>query len=747
MTTYSIGFNGTNVTMNGSSNNKNIPLTDLLMNDGKSPNATNVAEFTRDQSIVNYFDSIKDGTGKETLIELNIYPGASDRSGNYPQYNGDRGIHAIEYDILKARIYNLKRTGWLKLKKGHQLDPPKEYDEVMWESGLGQEVFITTPVVVRKTFGSFIDPLSKTAGLVWPPPENTLDIQPSFMNFIGFGPSSIVAKAKSIMSDPKIDDYSYTMTIKCGDACETKSCVLNDTSNRVDLYTRGNNIKNNIVNKSGNSDEKVKYVVVKEWGDKVQVIIYIIYYFLYAVPKELSVAMLTCDMVVFITCLTFQALCIYTGVLSHERLDLLTQDLSSDQKDALNEQKEQKHYSIVEYLPKNKFEQAIININMKIRKIIEENGFFIRSIETLIHHSKTEIQVGSQKYIFREEFYELCLHDINTIQGNANTNGNTLLETWKTTFSSEVNKTDENLDRLYIDLKKFESQHLLVPFIKIKKGTKNGLTLLSTKSYTAQLPCVNQKPSFANSTESFQVLAAKNYRDTTTASAGGMRGGSRLTEHDINFKTFVEDDDARYPYTFDSSNDPDYNPIKDSYSIDLLEILNHHFNNTLKLIPNKEYIEDGIYTLFVYNSYLNGAGIIDFNEKTLNILLHFYDLTTEGTIIAQLTQLAVAKGSESPRGPSSNDGYFALSPYRDPEENYPIIRTSSSEKRGRDYEPEEGISKWFKFGGSKRKNRTIKKEKKTNKKTRNNKKNIHNKTIKKHRKNKRKSIKKLKIKN
>jgi len=749
MTTYSISFDGQAeavilVSSNGPNDpnpvNKNIPLNELLMNDGTY--ATDINNFTRDQSILNYFDSIKDGTNPATLQQLNIYPLAASSSQGYPPYNigNDKSIHIIEDNILRTRKYNLHRTTWLKLKRGHELDPKKDYNEIMWESGLGHSVFINLLGQVRKTFGSFIDPLSKTAGGVWPLPGVSLNIDESFMRFMGFGNSRITATA--IDND---DNYTYNMNIGCGNSCQQPPCILNNNS-PVNKYTLGNDNKKNELNKSGNGSEKIKYIVIKEWGDKLQVIIYIMYYFLYASISNIMVAMITCDMVVFITCLNFQALCIYNGALSGERLDLLTEDLSNDQKNALQLEIDKRHYSILEYKPQDKFQESINKIQMTITNINRENSFFIQSIERLIANPDTGITVGSQKYIFKKEFYENCLNDINAINSEMNTDGEDLSNYWTARFGVETNKTDYELDTLYKDLKSFESQHLLVPFIKIKKGTNNKLTLLSTKSYTAQLPCVNRKPSFNNSTETFQVLAIRTYK----VNFGGkiMRGGSAIKPEDIDYKTFVQDDDSEYPYIFDLSNEKDlawYDEKSDigidinrvmkntRYSFDLLKRLNKTFDNTLtKIFKNFEkneeikkyfqnnkrsisFFDDGLYTMFVYYSYLNGTGICDFDNNILVKLLHLYDLYDSVDIFTYIFE---------ERGRSINPGSSRSRNNRSRSRS----RNNRSRSRSRNNRPripnvfaEISNRRSISFGGKKRKTRHITKTPKMQK-TRKNKK-------------------------
>ena len=722
MATYSISFDGARNIVIISYNSGEIikmPLDQLLMKDGSKP--TKSADFIRDQSILNYYDCIKDGTNPRTLEDLNLFPQAATANGTYPVYTG---LVTLENSILNARKYNLTLTTWLKLKKGHELDPKiQRYTSVFKESGLGYETFMNPGVNVKKTFGSFIDPLSKTDGDVWPPIRDELRIEPTFMNLMGFGMSSISARADDN------NNFRYEMTIGCGNACRSSPCKLSDF--KVDKkYTLGNANKKSELNKSGNAIEKIKYIIVKEWGDKLQVFIYVMYSYL----NESGLAtMLTCDMVVFITCLIFATACIYTGALSDERLQLLTENLQGKQKEFLENQIAQRHYSIVEYISGDKFDQAINEIKYKTDKVIAENDFFIRSIETLQKKPNTRIHVGSQSYVFKEDFYTRCFTDITEIQYNANKKIIEILTKWQKEFETETNKTDDNLNRLYNELKLFESHHLLVPFIKIK-GKSNELMLLGTKSYTAQLPAVNSKNSFDGSIASFQVLAVKDYRNTIHPIGGGvMRGGNSLKKADINYLNFVQDDDQSYPYTYDFPNennlcydniDPEIGihpgiNLDEIYSYkeeDLLKVLTNSFNETMKRLPEVylEYLENTIYTLFVYNSYLNGTAVIVFTEEILIQLYESYKLEDEELEYLErerISQLeALERKNRLARGtPDSPSG----------------VDTSFSQEEG---------------GGSKikRKKLTRKKQKKLNKKTKN-KKYKRVKTIKKNRKNHKKT--------
>jgi hypothetical protein len=653
--TSSIRFDQLNVVISGLNKEVAIPLSDLLMNNGEI--VDNAVSFKKDQSVLNYYDCIKDGTNPATLQQLNIYPDAG--ANGYPVYNSsDKGLHIVENKILEARRYNLTLTAWLKLKKGHELDPKKDYNVIFKESGLGYEPIINGTPTIIKTFGSFIDPLSKTNGQVWPPDGNKLLIEESFMNLMGFGDSKIEAEAINNGLS-----YDYNMFINCGNGCSP--CKLNFFE-KDKKYTLGNNIKKIALNETSNASEKVKYIIIKEWGDKLQVIIYIMYSKL---NETIVATMLTCDMVVFITCLVFQTACIYTGALSDDRLNLLMKDLEGEQSEFLKSQLEKRHYSIVEYKPGNKFEQALNEINLKTDKVIMENNFFIESIKILVDNSDTPIMVGQQKYVLDQDFYISCLKDITVIQTDAVTNKISLFNQWKDFFSNESNKNDDTLSNLYKSLKIFESQHLLVPFIKIKKGTTNTLTVLSTKSYSAQLPCVNTKKSFGNSKETFQVLALKNINRNYNANI--MRGGGVFPTEEINFNTFVADDDEMmlYNYTYDVSDEEkiDFKNINPEIGINpdrrmneeenvntknLLEELNNSFDKTMRDRINEK---DTYYTLFVYNSYINGCGITDFNMQTYDTLSKFYELEIGDEEIMEVVDTEQEIAIAEPRSKRSRD--------------------------------------------------------------------------------------------
>jgi len=252
--------------------------------------------FIVEQQTLNFLDSVKDGLDQAArtrgiLNGLNIYPRALEAR------NTQDNLHIYEDNLMNQVISNLSQTTWTKL---HTLAANYRIsvEKYLWESGLGGDNFIEHPgqavqpgvaydVNSTITFGSFIDPLNKP-GTAWPPIGEIIHLTPSFMEGMGFGESSI--EATTVVNNT----YTYNMNIRCGNRCSPQAgCSLigvDGVHNNPEYFT-GNDTKNTFMNIAGHAAEKTKYMVIKEWGDKIQVIIY---YMLNKINP--SSVMSTCDM-------------------------------------------------------------------------------------------------------------------------------------------------------------------------------------------------------------------------------------------------------------------------------------------------------------------------------------------------------------------------------------------------------------------------------------------------------------------
>jgi hypothetical protein len=501
MVNYKIDFDRTNTIFSADGIQKPlVPIGNFKLNDGKAP--SNADDFERDQQIVNFLDSVKDGTNKFQLTELGIYPLAGPP---YPSFPAD--LKHIEETILKSVSSQLEHTTWIKVKKGSVLDKPKPYQHCFWESGLGFESFFEKPGDVNtiKTFGSYIDPLEKqNAKTVWPKIGDSIEITPNFMKLVGFGEGSEL-KAKTRTNK----EFDYTMTIGCGTEClPLNACVIKHTDTDLDptKYFAGNNTKTILLKSSVGSDEKVKTIVVKEWGDKMQVLIYLMY------SKHNSgetFMMITCDMVVFMLCINMGVPCIYTGAYNPPNSTF---------------DKTKKYYSILEYNPGSATRESFFKkYNDKLARIINENENFEKCVQSLVDHPDTPIYVQDQPKTFQVEFYQGILADIQEIMA--------AMPLPKPLIPRDTGAVDpEFLSQIQKDIDDLDKEHLLAPMFKIKKGINpKQIIMLMTRSYLGSkgatmdkpnvLTAIRNRPKVANpekeSKKSFYDIGNTHFKVTT----------------------------------------------------------------------------------------------------------------------------------------------------------------------------------------------------------------------------------------
>jgi hypothetical protein len=428
-----------------------------------------------DQKEVNYLDAIKDGTNVSQLDALEIYFKADKR--NKPQFPAD--LHDYEGKLLVQNKNNLIRTTWLKTKKNSNLNLIQSH-YVFWESGLGYDSFIEDqlPEAQRNlasvvTFGSYIDPLSKP-GNTWPPNRgDTIIITENFMEQFGFGKSRV--EAKTITPDVTNGKaFHYTMKIACGNGCTADPwCIMshngdvkNNDSN--DFYFKGNKAKNNFVKGGGvTTADKSKLIVAKGWGDKVQVMIYYMFYCLKKRERKTAI-MITCDFVVFCFCITLSIPCVYTGIYSRGG------DIEHKVIDAVIPGKS--YYSILHFNPGTPLQNAIQNYKNTVTRIYNENIEFIDNILDLISNFNTVIEVRNlASFKFKAEFYEILHKD--------------MIEINKYLYG-ELDKMDEKkedvIDDITLATNNLKKKYLIVPMFKfVDNGNK--IIFLQTRLYTSDI--------------------------------------------------------------------------------------------------------------------------------------------------------------------------------------------------------------------------------------------------------------------
>ena len=672
MSNYKVEVKGNNIEI--TNNNKQIVkilINSLYLNNGNHVN--DVKELVKDQQKINYLNSIKDGSNIFIMQDLDIYPKA--KLGGFPIFPND--LKKIEKNILQEHDVYLENMNWLKVKKGSLLESPQDWDDyqrVIWDSGLGYNVFFSKPdsVITVKTFGSYIHPIKEQhAKEVWPPIGSSINLTNSFMKIMGFGDySSITAKTESKSA------FNYKMNIDCG--INASQCSLSHTGSgpdpNINYFINNNSKKQNL----NNRQEIVKTIMVKELGNKAQVLIYLIYYYLLnsegnetvvinGVSHPVSkLALITCDMTTFMLCQNLSIPCIYTGIYNPP---------------GIIQEAGKKYYSIVKYKPrKNPASNAYNRSLNKINCIVSENESFIKALSNLAKNdgTYTRISVGKKTVVFSKEFYEKILEDLNEIQN--------LLKKHRENLQSKYSKIDETKEKSTVSdinniIKNIESQCIIVPFIKIKNGpTPKTLTILMTKSYTVEKPVNISKPSIKNylmsrgmDKISAEKESQKSFYEIATNPKNGFlvqttknKVGNILSEKQINL--FPEDDDTnintnftdgrpnlhKYIYktngeiennsiTYNEkldSNTPLFNPnISESIQTkNLLSELKKSFSTTFYSFLKKHSIigpyntdnfKETIYILFVYESFINGCGKVVFDNDDLTRIINDYKLMQE----------------------------------------------------------------------------------------------------------------------
>lgn len=486
----------------------------------------NVATLIDDQKKVNYLDAIKDGTNVHQLKALEIY----DMAKGYPTFPDD--LHHYENGLLEQMKGNLSHKTWLKTKKDSKLNLIQSH-YVFWESGLGYESFIEllqkeeSPEKV--TFGSYIDPLSKP-GKIWPPRGDTIRITPQFMEQFGFGRSSIEAKTLVDTIDVGMRGraFNYQMNIACGTECSIKGkpCTFQDDGKvAVDTnerYFKGNATKNALVKSDqGQSGLKTKLIVAKGWGDKVQVMLYYMYYKL-----KQNAIMITCDFVVFCFCITLNIPCVYTGVYNRD-VAIPHQEVAV----AAEKKEKGSYYSILHFKPGTPLENAIQNYENTIIRIVNENQEFIDNVSELVSNPNTQIYVQGTLMMFNVQFYQILVNDMTEI--------NRQLESLTGAMLGQ-----QNIDTVVRATDELKKNFLIIPMFKfIRAGSK--ITFLQTNLYTSNKELklsINEGEYQKKNSETFCAIAIRNKKGgaitrAQARAAIGQRDGIMTSEQKALFPT------------------------------------------------------------------------------------------------------------------------------------------------------------------------------------------------------------------
>ena len=445
-----------------------IDLLDAETRGGRKPPASGREKVIYNQTKMDNLDCAKDGEGSypnaAMLANLHLFdrpPG--DPDGNEPNWPwapgaaprdmmaADKSLEDLERKIIQNNKVQQNLFGRSWIDKHNNSNPMYIYKNVIWESGLGPQTFLKKSTdldqttgklpnsILYMTFGSVIDALEKGNSSAYGTPRfwpegnaDAVEITPAAMEIFGFGNSHIVHGPRDIRLDgrgrpvvPYGTPKSFSISIACGNACSaptaptgcqisydsTSRTAVQDLAN-AKFFFEGNNQKTmKLKNSNTGEDEKVKIIVAKEFGDKIQVLLYLL--MIKTIDPTFGSTIMTCgDTVVFCLCVMLDIPCIYAAKTGNSFYGEGAQFADMTNK-----------YRTIHFPGGlDKFNLAYLEFLNKCREIIRQNNDYIYLLLTLRNKTNT-IQIGAHTYNARTpisfsvtDFYDCMIEDCKNIQ-------------------------------------------------------------------------------------------------------------------------------------------------------------------------------------------------------------------------------------------------------------------------------------------------------------------------------------------
>lgn len=552
------------------------------------------AKFSKQSRYLNWLDSWKDlkaGGGapvnyQQFVNGLGVWTDEDDEP--VMTYNV---LGATENKIIKQALdgKQLENRSWTKVKRGSEIDKKLLKDRVQHDCGLGFESFIEkidggkNEPLLYKTLGTFLDPAGDIKGGVNYPQQNQkIEFTQSFMNAMGFpGITSVSGTPNSTNKN----DWRYE--IKYGSGCSEDCEISRDvagaqaaisggnehrafnkqTTDPNRKFFGGNNEKGNVF-KNGNSksSDKIKLFVSKEMGDRMQIFCHMV---MFKLNPTKGIVLITCDMVVFITCISLRLPVIYTGT------NLVKHKEYREALDVDREVIQGKFYSITEYFPNadaarerlqttyNNIRNTIINDNQKLIELVSKFAKEADGYATIGITEPGSGGVPKAKKVSPKFFYKI-LAVLTTIQGKLITKDVDADLSDNDSYKDAMEKLKNQDTKLGImptggdnypeydaswsetelneKIKNIKRDCLLLHFIHIKKGQESFSINPSIKSFTATKPAQNNKTFFGDGyTRGMTIHDIA--RTMIDATAGGgkhtIQTGGEGEDHEL-FKDYEE---------------------------------------------------------------------------------------------------------------------------------------------------------------------------------------------------------------
>tara|TARA_B110000977_G_scaffold165796_1_gene213273 strand:- start:301 stop:2811 length:2511 start_codon:yes stop_codon:yes gene_type:complete len=663
-------------------------------------------DFKTSQTQFNYFDSIKDGTPGGLQNNLNIYDGMRvggiDKKAHDNSLRGQwnpTGSHIKHMRNMFSGKYkaNIEYTTWLKLKNSdNYLDPPKKYDYHFWDAGMTKDRILinnngTTPSIELASIATLIDPAAGktesnilTTKTLFPDVGDTIIFDQSFMNAIGFKGNSYITATSEGPTQSGVP-FSYRMNVGCGNACNgVDTCRIRNTLNHgisadhLSRYTIGNDKKKAQINSMGttprNTKDKIKLIVLKEWGDKMQVMSHFMNCMLNGGMQNST--LLTNDFPVFCLCLNLQIPCIFTGV-TEKKVNGNWKPTLPDFKRGSdnNEPVKKRAYGILEYIPGDPTVTLYKKILQIRDEIHRENNVFLEGLNDIKSTNKS-IKLGGQNVTLPEQYWNIMIADVEEIirrniesYGGSGTrpNNDNYTGKWWEAVCPILNAhlpVDATLlsDAVNNFIRTMKTQAYIKRVVKNVKytarggrGTRDSLKLMLFKSYNGLRTTASDSYSFGFSQDGQTFHHKKNFCEwginisrNPNLFGGGMMGGMMHSgNNEAKMPTFswrlFPGDFSQSVMHVEGENDEPYfqapsqqwgQDIQQQPPLNYLNLRQQLFNNFViplyeqrwadsdRIRENDKY--DGfvatIYSQYCYESWIEGQAAIEFISHSKTIL-------------------------------------------------------------------------------------------------------------------------------
>ena len=357
-----VGFDGTNITID----NNNIAIThgdytNLLTNTTELLGNQNIQDI---QDIQDYMmirticDIIKDATNARISVDRRVLVTTILNQIFDPRLL-DIAAEPAKLEEIKAisnNICNDFMSGRVFIKSAYTDHIPLQVEYVFNESGADPDTFSPIGSKIMSSFASVADPATRKVPTDPYPEENrTLTFDTTFMSgLIGFLPETTWLATQTSEFDRNETAYNFSINVGNNGGIVSRDNVTNNSIAKTSFgggyYFQGNPTKNkyinriinrNLTNTPENIREILKYMIIKEMGDMMQVYVMLVWFYSKnpQITKDKFV-MSTTDLVVMNTCQLFKMPCLYTN--QGKDSSMLTGQDKIDFDNAFNNKMEQK---------------------------------------------------------------------------------------------------------------------------------------------------------------------------------------------------------------------------------------------------------------------------------------------------------------------------------------------------------------------------------------------------------------------